>query len=110
MWGAVRIRGYANYVVGATAKGQLLDQSFVHAKHVQSHVMSMPRFKAGSVQLVGAEQDLVAVVGLEDKPKRDDVRKGAADAARALRKAGATGEVLLEGLGDEEAALEGVSE
>jgi hypothetical protein len=103
-------RGFANYVVGASPKGVLADGAFRHAKQVHSHLMSLPKFKPGSVQVVGAEADLVAVVGLKDKPERDDVRDGAANAARALRKAGATGELVVEGLGDEEAALEGVSE
>ncbi len=104
----LQCRSYASYVVGASPKGVLSTQSFAHRERVESHVQSLPRFKKGSVEVVGVGKDLVAVVGLSGAEKKNEVREAAADATRALRRAGASGEVLVEGLGDEEAAIEGV--
>jgi leucyl aminopeptidase len=97
------------FVVGAS-KGVLPSGSFTKYRGaVESHLASLPRFKTGSVEVVGIDGSLLAVVSVSGEETRDQVRQAAANAVRALQNKGASGKVVLDGasLGDEESALEG---
>ena len=93
-------------MVGALKKS--VPSSFPHYRAVESHLSSLPSFKPGSVEIVGSEGSLVAVVSVSGEENRDQIRNAAANAVRALRSKGASGKVILESFGnDEEAVLEG---
>ena len=102
---------FANFIVPVRNKS--LPEGFAHKTSCESFLASLPKYKAGSVEIVVAGEDMVACVAVEEKTESGSsagVRKGFSNGIRALRRKGASGEVSVlveEGL--EEETAEGVT-
>lgn len=98
------------FVVASNIKSKTLPSSFPLRSVLESHLASLPSFKAGSVELIGSSGNLVSVVGVSGEETCDQARNAAASAVRQLKKKGVNGKVVLLGesfQADEAAVLEG---
>lgn len=98
------------FVLAANARSKSVPASFAHRHVVESHLSSLPTFKAGAVEVIGSNDQLISVVGVSGEETRDQLRNAAASAVRSLQRKGASGKAVLLGEtfgNDEEAVLEG---
>lgn len=71
-------------MIGSLKKA--VPSSFRHRAAVESHLASLPKFKQGSIEVVGSDGALIAVASVSGEETRDQVRDVAADAVSALQR------------------------
>jgi hypothetical protein len=95
---------FSTYIVGAREKA--VSSQFVLKSVVEEQLKHFPKFKSGSQELIVAGEDVVVVVGREEK--KGSYRTQIANAVRLLQSKGIDGEVQIDVEGENETeAIEG---